>query len=208
LTETTGKKQWYYRSLAAGLPDMPMDTFIKMMAQAEEDHPELLPKNMTREEIEAAGLVEYRMKWFKHMSVFRNSPAMRYIDRALGDAGTAAAYRLLEVMAERYGEDGDFTGMLTLQGPTNEVWLANEILRESDPYEMGTVVKELEKYLNIFEMATFIEIGKINCKGTTLDHDGKRTEGVPVTIKTIGIRMELIADEYAMKKLKKKASEE
>ncbi len=70
MSETARSAQRYYRSLARAdsiigwpeIPDCPMDVFAKIMQSRAELQPELL--TMTREEVEAAGLVEKRTRLF------------------------------------------------------------------------------------------------------------------------------------------------
>ena len=61
------------------------------------------------------------MLWFKHSHDLRNSPAMRQIQRKLGDEGFAAAIRLIEVLTYRSGSGTRFNPVLTLASPTNEI---------------------------------------------------------------------------------------
>src|SRR5438105_836414 len=76
MTETTDNpkpKQYFRRELLAGdtalgWPEMPnnilMEYFARLMADREAEHPEKLAKNLGREQIEDAGLLEYRARVF------------------------------------------------------------------------------------------------------------------------------------------------
>jgi hypothetical protein len=89
------------------------------------------------------------MRWFKHGSNFRSSPAMFHIQRELGDSGFARAVKLIEIMTEKSGSGVNFNPRLELFAPTDEKWLA---------FELGCPLEELNETLEIFEQATFIEL--------------------------------------------------
>jgi hypothetical protein len=145
---------WYRRSLAAAdpklgwgeIPDCPMDFFEQLMEWRAQHAPDK----------DVPG-IEQRMLWFKHSGAFRNSAAMKQIFRAHGAVGATAAYRLLEIMCERYGEDGDFSGSLVLAPPFSESWLRDELFGEYHPYE-NTKPPELLPVLRVFEEARLIEL--------------------------------------------------
>ena len=119
---------YYRRALAAAnpelgwdeIPDCPMHFFTRLMWMREQAHPELADQEHRA--------VECRMKWYKHISDFRRSPKMLYVQDQLGDYGVAGVYRLYEVFAQRFGVDDDFTGSIFLAPPYSESWLAEEIL--------------------------------------------------------------------------------
>jgi hypothetical protein len=96
------------------------------------------------------------MLWFKHSHDLRNSPAMKQIQRKLGDAGFAAAIRLIEVMTYRSGVASKFNPVLTLAPPTGELWLAQEILTYNDSDPDFDPVEEVIEILNEFALAGFI----------------------------------------------------
>jgi hypothetical protein len=102
------------------------------------------------------------MLWFRHSHDLRNSPAMKYIQRKLGDEGFAAAIRLIEVLTYRSGSGTRFTPILTLAPPTSEIWLAQEILSydlddpEYDP--KGEVIR----FLNEFALAGLVVLGTVD----------------------------------------------
>ena len=151
------------------------------------------------------------MRWFKHSGTFRNSPPMKYIQRTIGEHGVAAAYRLFEVMTERYGVDNDFSGSLILSPPTTELWLAQEICTpdpdHEDSYGRGHVSDEqLQKYLGIFHGAGLI------IYDTVTDHNGQTQRGdgswgpadSPLVFKRITVpNFRDQADEYTARKAMK-----
>jgi hypothetical protein len=98
------------------------------------------------------------MLWFKHSHDLRNSPAMKQIQRKLGDAGFAAAIRLIEVMTYRSGVASKFNPVLTLAPPTGELWLAQEILTydESDPD--FNPVDQVIHFINEFALAGLVQM--------------------------------------------------
>lgn len=122
------------------------------------------------------------MLWFKHDRNLRNSPSMKLIHRHLGDAGFAAAIRLLEVMTERSGSGTKFDPVLKLASPTTKKWLANEICtpdEDGDPYGTGGHVtdKQFETVLNTFHEAGLIRRGTVTLPGTAQNEKGEWVEG-------------------------------
>jgi hypothetical protein len=114
------------------------------------------------------------MLWFKHHNNFRNSPSMKWIKKRLGDAGVAAAYRLLEVICERCGTGEEFNPVLTLQGATSKMWLAEEILtpENGDSYSDGFVTEEqLDGFLAVCERSGLVERTTWEGDGSTWDDD-------------------------------------
>jgi hypothetical protein len=97
------------------------------------------------------------MLWFKHAHDFRNSPAMKQIQRRLGDSGFAAAIRLIEVMTYRSGTGTKFNPILTLAPPQSELWLAHEILSWDETTDTEEdLCAELTRFLNEFSIAGLI----------------------------------------------------
>jgi len=127
------------------------------------------------------------MKWFKHHSDFRQTPAMSYIAEELGDMGVAGVYRLYEVFAQRFGANDDFSGTLLLQPPFTERWLAQEILtpRLSDaeienPYTdvHAVPIEQLNRFLKVCVEAGILKITTETCSASQIQPDG--------TLKQIG----------------------
>jgi len=91
---------------------------------------------------------------------------MQHIKRELGDRGTSAAYRLLEVMTERCGSGDKFDPVLKLVAPTDTLWLGREILSPKDEPEFSVgpipaTLKETDSVLSLFAAAGLIELGQI-----------------------------------------------
>jgi len=116
------------------------------------------------------------MLWFKHAHDFRNSPAMKQIQRKLGDEGFAAAVRLIEVLTYRCGSGTRFNPVITLCPPTTELWLAQEILTAPvDAEDEGTdysPADHINEFLNEFVLA-----GLIVCKHIDGQKPVQTTEG-------------------------------
>lgn len=102
------------------------------------------------------------MLWFKHSHDLRNSPAMKQIQRKLGDEGFAAAIRLIEVLTYRSGSGTKFSPILTLAPPTTEVWLAQEILTYDETDPDFNVRDEVTGFLNEFSHAGLIVMGSVD----------------------------------------------
>jgi len=127
------------------------------------------------------------MLWFKHWHNLRNSPAMKQIQRELGDPGFAAAIRLLELMTQRCGSGATFNPVLTLGPPTTKRWLGEEIITPTDEgYGDFVDAKTTEKYLDVFNTAGLIERGSVTVQGATKNEKGAWVEG-PVTFETIAL---------------------
>jgi hypothetical protein len=106
------------------------------------------------------------MLWFKHWHNLRSSPAMKQIQRQLGDAGFAAAIRLLEVMTQRCGSGEKFNPVLTLMPPTTKRWLGEEIITPTDEgYGAFVADKTIEEYLDVFNLAGLIARGSVTGPG-------------------------------------------
>ncbi len=104
--------------------------------------------------------VDNTMLWFKHSHDLRNSPAMRQIQRKLGDEGFAAAIRLIEVLTYRCGTGSRFNPILKLAPPTSEIWLATEILTY-DVDDDSNPLDHLNHFLNEFAFAGLINTGQV-----------------------------------------------
>lgn len=67
------------------------------------------------------------MQWFKHYNDAKHNPKFRAIEKKLGEAGYARAFKLFEIVAERGGKADKFTPVLDLKElRTNLDWLADE----------------------------------------------------------------------------------
>jgi hypothetical protein len=138
------------------------------------------------------------MLWFKHNRDLRDSPAMKQIQRRLGDAGSAAAYRLLEVMTARCGSGEQFSETLILASPNNRTWLAQEICRCQDDYGDPWVSDDhLEKFLDVFAESGFIQRGVIHAPAQTKDETGKWVDEPNADFETIRVlRFEELQDTW------------
>lgn len=143
------------------------------------------------------------MLWFKHAGAFRNSPAMKLIHRRHGPFGTAAAYRLLEVMTERYGADGDFSATLTLASPFTENWLETELLGEERNDSLWQP-PELADLLSTFDEAGLIVFDSVTGPGWVSGPDGERVERESVNFLRIHMpNLRSQADEYTARRASK-----
>jgi hypothetical protein len=89
------------------------------------------------------------MQWLKHYSDARQHPKFRAIEKQLGEAGYARAFKLLEIVAQRGGTAAKFAPVLDLKNPyTNVDWLADE-LRISP--------EEAERTLQVFASVKLID---------------------------------------------------
>jgi len=117
------------------------------------------------------------MLWFKHAHDLRNSPAMKQIQRKLGDEGFAAAIRLIEVLTYRTGHGKKFNPILTLTPPTTELWLAREILSydpADDPEADAdySPANHLTAFLNEFVAAGLIVLMHVDGQKPVQTTDG------------------------------------
>jgi hypothetical protein len=68
------------------------------------------------------------MRWMKHYTDARHNPKFRAIERKLGEAGYARAFKLLEIIGGRNGPGEDFVPRLDLNVPHTDLgWLADEL---------------------------------------------------------------------------------
>jgi hypothetical protein len=111
------------------------------------------------------------MLWFKHSHDLRNSPAMKQIQRKLGDEGFAAAIRLIEVLTYRSGVASKFNPILTLCPPTTELWLAQEILSYDESDEENPI-DHLVRFLNEFFAAGLIVMQSVDGQKPVETTDG------------------------------------
>ena len=125
------------------------------------------------------------MLWFKHWHNLRNSPAMKQIQRQLGDPGFAAAIRLLEVMTHRCGSGASFNPVLTLAPPTSKRWLGEEIITPVDE-GYGDIVRDktIEEYLDVFNTAGLIQRGSVTGPGSIKNEKNEWVES-EVTFETV-----------------------
>jgi hypothetical protein len=123
------------------------------------------------------------MKWYKHHSDFRQSPAMKYVAEQLGDQGVAGVYRLYEVFAQRFALNDDFSGSITLSPPFTERWLAQEILlpclseeQVQEAYrDLNQVpIEQLNRFLKVCATAGLIEIETFTSKASIRKDDGSK----------------------------------
>jgi hypothetical protein len=150
------------------------------------------------------------MQWFKHHGAFRNKPQMKYVSNALGEHGVAAAYRLFEVMTERFGVDNDFSGSIILSPPFTEHWLAQEICtpdaeHENKYHPTHVSVEQLHQYLSTFHGAGLIVYDSVTSDGQTQSEDGSWGPSPgPLTFKRITLPgFADLADEYTARKKSK-----
>jgi hypothetical protein len=153
---------------------------------------------------------EKKMQWFKHHGSFRNKPQMKYVSSLLGDHGVAAAYRLFEVMTERFGVDNDFSGSLLLSPPFTEHWLAQEICTPDEGHENQyhptlVSVEQLHLYLSTFDGAGLIVYDTETGPGRAQDDKGTwQPTPEPLTFKRITLPGFVdLADEYTARKKSK-----
>jgi hypothetical protein len=67
------------------------------------------------------------MRWFRHFNDARNNPKFRAIEKKLGEAGYARAFKLFEIIAERGGTGKEFKPVIDLRKPPTDLdWLAEE----------------------------------------------------------------------------------
>lgn len=85
------------------------------------------------------------MKWFKHDSEFRHSPAMKSIYRKLGDTGSARANCLMELICG----SGSADATIRLVDPYGLDWLAEE---------MRCSVDDVKPTLDTFATVGLIEL--------------------------------------------------
>jgi hypothetical protein len=127
------------------------------------------------------------MLWFKHWHNLRNSPAMKQIQRQLGDPGFAAAIRLLEVMTQRCGSGASFNPVLTLAPPTTKRWLGEEIITPIDEgYGAHVPEKTIEEFLDVFNTAGLIARGSMTGPGVVKNEKNEWVES-EVTFETLAL---------------------
>lgn len=79
------------------------------------------------------------MRWFKHLANSRNDPRLLAVRKALGEAGLARYFQLLEVVAEQGGTADKFQPLLNLKSKWADLeWLADELRISSS--EMSTTL--------------------------------------------------------------------
>jgi hypothetical protein len=67
------------------------------------------------------------MQWYKHLADARNDPKFRAIEKRLGEAGYARAFKLFEIVASQGGKAEHFCPKIDLKKPhTGLDWLADE----------------------------------------------------------------------------------
>jgi hypothetical protein len=89
------------------------------------------------------------MQWFKHYNDARTNPKFRAVEKQLGEAGYARAFKLFEIVAKRGGTAENFTPLLDLKNAYTSIdWLADE-LRIS--------VEEAERTLEVLALARLID---------------------------------------------------
>lgn len=146
------------------------------------------------------------MLWFKHAHDLRNSPAMKQIQRKLGDEGFAAAIRLIEVLTYRCGSGTRFKPVLTLCPPTSMAWLAREILTydpNDDPEAPDdySPVNNVIHFLNEFTLAGLIVMGSADGSNRVQVNDEWKT--VPCKWTTVQlVEFEEFMDVWTARKVK------
>jgi hypothetical protein len=89
------------------------------------------------------------MRWFKHYADARLNPKLKHVQKQLGEAGYARAFKLLEVIAQRGGKADNFCPEVNLgKACTDLAWLAEEL---------GIVPAEARKTLKVFAQSGLIE---------------------------------------------------
>ena len=67
------------------------------------------------------------MLWFRHLADARNDPKFRAIEKRLGEAGYARAFKLFEIVAGQGGKADNFSPKIDLKKPITDLdWLAGE----------------------------------------------------------------------------------
>jgi hypothetical protein len=127
---------------------------------------------------------------------------MKQIQRKLGDGGFAAAIRLIEVLTYRTGTLKNFNPVLTLCPPTNELWLAREILTYEDNFdESYSPTNHLTDFLNQFTLAGLITMQTVAGKRNVETTDG--WELLPCKFTTIQlVEFEEFMDVWTARKVK------
>lgn len=89
------------------------------------------------------------MRWFKHFNDARRNPKFRRIEKRLGEAGYARAFKLIEVVADRGGTGQNFDPGVDLKCPHTDLeWLAEEL---------GVKLAEAKRTLDVFASVHLIE---------------------------------------------------
>jgi len=89
------------------------------------------------------------MQWFKHYNDARTNPKFRTIEKQLGEAGYARAFKLFEIVAQRGGTADKFAPVLDLKNAyTSLDWLADEL---------RIPVEEAERTLEVFASVRLID---------------------------------------------------
>ncbi len=89
------------------------------------------------------------MRWFKHFNDARRNPKFRRIEKRLGEAGYARAFKLIEVVAERGGTGQNFSPIVDLKCQHTDLeWLAEEL---------GIKPAEARRTLDLFASVHLIE---------------------------------------------------
>lgn len=103
------------------------------------------------------------MQWFKHSKDFRNTPAIKLMERMYGAAGYAYALKLLELIADVAGRRKPFNPTLKLEPPFDWPWLAMELgIFDKDEHGHDDVrfpsVAGAVEVIRALEQARFVEI--------------------------------------------------
>lgn len=89
------------------------------------------------------------MRWFKHFNDARRNPKFRRIEKRLGEAGYARAFKLIEVVADRGGTGQNFNPTVDLKCQHTDLeWLAEEL---------GIKPAEARRTLDLFAAVHLIE---------------------------------------------------
>ena len=92
------------------------------------------------------------MRWFKHFSDARTTPQLRKIEKRLGEAGYARAFKLMELVAQLGGTADDFAPTLDTNNSTTDL----EYLSE----EFGVSRVAARKTLQVFAEVNFIDANR------------------------------------------------
>src|SRR5712692_1078667 len=92
------------------------------------------------------------MRWFKHFSDARMSPQLRKIEKKLGEAGYARAYKLLELVAQLGGLASEFSPKLDLNNSSTDLDYLAEV--------WGVKPRDARRTLKVFAEVGFIDAEK------------------------------------------------
>ena len=89
------------------------------------------------------------MRWFKHFTDLRRDPAIRKVERKLGEAGYARAVKVSELIAQHGGSGAQFVPRIDLNDPATDMeWLSDEL---------GIKTKEAERTVKVLADSGWLE---------------------------------------------------